>query len=98
MREGETGLLVAPGDSDGLAASMLRIADDPEAALAMGREGRRRAIERFPEDRCTERTEQVYDFWLDVRRADRFDATASNGSRESAAAASTASRKSQATR
>jgi glycosyltransferase involved in cell wall biosynthesis len=98
VREGETGLLVAPGDADGLAAAMLRIANDPEAALAMGREGRRRAIERFPEDRCTERTEQVYDFWLDVRRADRLDATASNGSRESAAAASTASRKSQATR
>jgi glycosyltransferase involved in cell wall biosynthesis len=98
VREGETGLLVAPGDADGLAAAMLRIANDPEAALAMGREGRRRAIERFPEDRCTERTEQVYDFWLDVRRPDRLDATASNGSRESAAAASTASRKSQATR
>jgi hypothetical protein len=33
----------------------------------MGNEARRRAIERFPELRCTERTEEVYRHWLDVR-------------------------------
>ena len=33
----------------------------------MGIEARRRAIERFPELRCTERTEEVYRHWLDVR-------------------------------
>ena len=34
----------------------------------MGRGPARRAIERFPEERCTERTEEVYRYWLEVRR------------------------------
>jgi glycosyltransferase involved in cell wall biosynthesis len=68
VREGETGLLVPPGDADALAAAMLALAADPEGAAAMGREARRRAIERFPEARCTERTEEVYRYWLENRR------------------------------
>ena len=67
VRDGETGLLVGPGDADSLAEAMLAIAADPAKAVAMGIEARRRAIERFPELRCTERTEEVYRHWLDVR-------------------------------
>jgi glycosyltransferase involved in cell wall biosynthesis len=67
VRDGETGLLVQPGDSDSLAGAMLELAGDPVRAAAMGMEARRRAIERFPELRCTERTEEVYRHWLDVR-------------------------------
>ena len=37
----------------------------------MGLEARRRAIERFPELRCTERTEEVYRHWLEVRHRRR---------------------------
>ena len=68
VRQGETGLLVPPGDADALAGAMLELAADPARAAAMGREARRRAIERFPEARCTERTEEVYRFWLESRR------------------------------
>ena len=68
VRDGETGLLVRPGDADSLAAAMLELAADPARAAAMGREARRRAIERFPELRCTERTEEVYRYWLSLRR------------------------------
>ena len=68
VRDGETGLLVRPGDADSLAAAMLELAADPARAAAMGREARRRAIERFPELRCTERTEEVYRYWLSQRR------------------------------
>ena len=68
VRDGETGLLVGAGDADSLAEAMLAIAADPAKAVAMGLEARRRAIERFPELRCTERTEEVYRHWLDVRR------------------------------
>ncbi|HEY4346294.1 MAG TPA: glycosyltransferase [Gaiellaceae bacterium] len=67
VREGETGLLVPPGDADALATAMLTLAADPSQAVALGLEARRRAIERFPEARCTERTEEVYRHWLEVR-------------------------------
>ena len=68
VRDGETGLLVPPGEADALAEAMLTMAADPALAVAMGHEARRRAIERFPEARCTERTEEVYRHWLEVRR------------------------------
>ena len=68
VREGETGLLVPAGDAEPLAEAMLQLAADPARAATMGREARRRALERFPEDRCTERTEEVYRFWLNGRR------------------------------
>jgi glycosyltransferase involved in cell wall biosynthesis len=64
VRDDETGLLVPPGDAEALAAAMLALAAEPERAVAMGRAGRARAIERFPEARCTERTEEVYRHWL----------------------------------
>ena len=67
VRDGETGLLVPPGDADALAQAMLTMAADPALAVSMGIEARRRAIERFPELRCTERTEEVYRHWLEVR-------------------------------
>ncbi len=68
VRDGETGLLVQPGDAESLAEAMLALAADPALAAAMGLEARRRAIERFPELRCTERTEEVYRHWLEVRQ------------------------------
>jgi len=68
VRDGETGLLVPVGEAEPLAAAMLELAGDPARAKAMGAEARRRALARFPESRCTERTEEVYRFWLDGRR------------------------------
>jgi len=94
VRDGETGLLVQPGDADSLAQAMLALAADPARAAAMGAEARRRAIERFPEVRCTERTEEVYRYWLDLRRNGSLD----HGRRSTAAAASKASTKSHGTR
>ena len=41
VRDGETGLLVRPGDADSLSAAMLALAADPARAVAMGREARR---------------------------------------------------------
>jgi glycosyltransferase involved in cell wall biosynthesis len=84
VRDGETGLLVQAGDAPSLAGAMLALAADPARAAAMGLEARRRAIERFPEARCTERTEEVYRHWLEVRGSDALDPAviaASNGSR-----------------
>jgi glycosyltransferase involved in cell wall biosynthesis len=94
IRDGETGLLVPPGEDEPLAEAMLALAADPARAAAMGVEARRRALERFPEDRCTERTEEVYRFWLNGR----LNGNLANGSRSIAAAASSASTKSHGTR
>jgi glycosyltransferase involved in cell wall biosynthesis len=96
VRDGETGLLVPSGESEPLAEAMLSLASDPDRAAAYGVEARRRALERFPEDRCTERTEEVYRFWLDGRL--NGAAALPNGTRAIAAAASSASTKSHGTR
>jgi glycosyltransferase involved in cell wall biosynthesis len=74
VRENETGLLVPAGESQPLGEAMLALAADPAHAAAMGLEARRRALERFPEDRCTERTEEVYRFWLEERGNGALDA------------------------
>ena len=99
VREGETGLLVPPGDAAALAQAIVALAADPARATAMGNAGRARAIERFPEDRCTERTEEVYRYWLEERANVSFEnGSFENGNRSSAAAASNASTKSHGTR
>jgi hypothetical protein len=43
---------------------MLRLARDPELGARMGEAGRQRMLERFPEERCTDRTEWLYRSWL----------------------------------
>jgi colanic acid/amylovoran biosynthesis glycosyltransferase len=40
IRDGDTGLLVPPGDARALADALLRVRRDPQAALAMARRGR----------------------------------------------------------
>jgi len=92
VRDGETGLLVPVAEAEPLAAAMLAFARDPERARAMGEAGRARAIARFPQERCTERTHEVYRFWLNGRNGSR------GASRATATAASSASTKSHGTR
>ena len=47
IRDGDTGLLVPPGDAAALASALLRVRDDPEAALAMARRGRAHVVDEF---------------------------------------------------
>lgn len=42
VADGETGIVVAPGDADALRAAMARLIDDPELAARMGEAGRER--------------------------------------------------------
>jgi glycosyltransferase involved in cell wall biosynthesis len=47
VADGETGLLVEPGDVDGLAAALRRLAADPALRRRLGEAGRARAEEAF---------------------------------------------------
>jgi glycosyltransferase involved in cell wall biosynthesis len=56
----ETGLLVAPGDSRGLATAVARLLDDRALAARLGRAARQSIQDRFSVDRMVESTEQLY--------------------------------------
>ena len=68
VEEGVTGLLVPPGEADPLAEVIVRLARDLPAATEMGEAGRRRALEQFLQERCTDRTELLYRDQLQSRR------------------------------
>lgn len=53
--DGETGLLVLPGDPHALAAALARLAADPELRRSMGEAARRRVQERFEWSDCVDR-------------------------------------------
>ncbi len=59
--DGETGLLVPPGDATGLYFAMKHLADDPSLRCEMGRRARRRVVERFSHDRVWSALEKFYD-------------------------------------
>jgi hypothetical protein len=97
VRDGETGVLVPVAEAEPLAAAMLELARNPERVRAMGAAARVRAVERFPQERCTERTDELYRFWLNGVGG-RNGRNGRNGRRASAAAATSASTKSHGTR
>jgi glycosyltransferase involved in cell wall biosynthesis len=65
VRDGETGLLVPPAEVEPFARAIVELARDPARAARMGEAGRRRALERFLERRCTDRTELLYRSFVD---------------------------------
>ena len=61
VRDGETGVLVAAGEAAPLRDAIVRVAGDLDLARQMGEAGRRRALARFLQISCTERTELLYE-------------------------------------
>jgi glycosyltransferase involved in cell wall biosynthesis len=61
VRQGETGLLAAPGDAAALARALRRLADDPEWARRLGAAGRRDVAERFPIEGMLARLQDLYE-------------------------------------
>jgi glycosyltransferase involved in cell wall biosynthesis len=58
--EGETGLVVPPGDTSALRAALTRLLADPELRRTLGTGGRRRAQERFSWSAVTDATLDAY--------------------------------------
>lgn len=58
---GITGLLVRPRDPSALAFAMLALLRDPARARAMGEHGRARVEQRFDQDVCVKRLEELYE-------------------------------------
>jgi glycosyltransferase involved in cell wall biosynthesis len=61
VRDGETGLLVPAGESEPLRDAIVRLAGNLDLARELGEAGRRRALSRFLQSFCTERTELLYE-------------------------------------
>jgi starch synthase len=58
--EGETGLLVPPGDPEALAAALNVLLRDPDLAEAMGQAGRKRAVAEFGWPAIAAQTAELY--------------------------------------
>jgi glycosyltransferase involved in cell wall biosynthesis len=67
VEHGVTGLLVPAGESAPLAQAIVELAGNLDRAAQMGESGRRRAVEHFLQQRCTERTELLYEDALNGR-------------------------------
>jgi glycosyltransferase involved in cell wall biosynthesis len=63
---GETGLLIEPGDVDGLAAAAIALLGDPALAAQLGDAARRRVTEEFSAPRWMARLRAVYDEVLGI--------------------------------
>jgi len=58
--DGESGLLIPPGDSGALARAICRLVGDPALRQAMARAGRRRVVLEFGLERLVRETEELY--------------------------------------
>lgn len=68
VAQGETGLLVPPGDAGSLAAAVVSLIDDKVRRDQMGRMGRARALERFSLNASVRHMEQLYGEVLEARK------------------------------
>jgi glycosyltransferase involved in cell wall biosynthesis len=64
VADGETGVLVEPGDVDGVASALGALLADPDRARALGEAGHARARSEFSVARMTDRTLAVYEVAL----------------------------------
>ena len=67
VQDGVTGLLVPAGEADPLEEAIVQLAGNLSRAAEMGEAGRRRALEHFLQERCTDRTELLYEGALAAR-------------------------------
>jgi glycosyltransferase involved in cell wall biosynthesis len=70
-RDGETALLVPPGDAEALAARIATALDDPALRARIGAAGRQRVIDNWSWRHTAQRTVEQYRILLDQQRAGR---------------------------
>lgn len=68
IEDGDSGLLVPPGDADALAAALQRLLSDSELRSSLGRRARERVQLEFTRDAMVRRTERIYEELLDDGR------------------------------
>ena len=68
VAQGETGLLVSPGDAESLAAAVVSLLEDKVRREQMGRNGKARAQERFSLDASVGQVEQLYGEVLEAQK------------------------------
>lgn len=68
--DGETGLLVSPGDVEGLAQALDKLLANPEMRDRLGKKGRETVLAHFAIDRHVRRAEEAYDKLLARWKAD----------------------------
>jgi glycosyltransferase involved in cell wall biosynthesis len=76
-RDGDTGLLVEPGDPEQLAMAIRRLLDDDVLRSRIGAAGHRRVLERFTWASAASRTVDVYRTAIERDRTQRRDRTQS---------------------
>ena len=81
--DGQTGLLVPPGDAEALAAAILHLMRMPDRGAALGRAGRERILDRFTPARMAAATADVYERALTARSLRRDTASAPSVSERS---------------
>jgi glycosyltransferase involved in cell wall biosynthesis len=64
MVNGETGLMVPPGDAEALARGLERLIAEPEFRRAMGTGARRRVLQLFDQERQIDRLQLIYEHLL----------------------------------
>lgn len=60
LGDGTAGLLVPPGDTDAVAAAILRLRQEPELRDRLGANGRQRFVDRYRIERVAERIDEQY--------------------------------------
>jgi glycogen synthase len=58
--DGETGLLVAPGDVEALTRAIQKLLANAELRRALGTQGRKRALERFPAEAMSRSFDELW--------------------------------------
>lgn len=60
IKDGETGILVPPGDVDALCKALRHLIENPQVRIEMGKNGRKRVLERFTIEENVRKTEELY--------------------------------------